>query len=255
LTKCAIVEWPDGLDPAEENWDIVVEQVRNAQPHMLVTNEMPFGSWLASAEKFSARAADQSIAAHERGLAALSALGVPTIISSRPVWAGGSLVNEAFVLEDGTTRSIHRKQFFPNEPGFYEANWFKGDTSGFIIQDIAGLKVGVLLCTELMFNEHARNYGRAAADLIVVPRSTGRAHEKWITAGAMAAIVAGSYVLSSNRVGGSPGGLAFGGKGFAFAPDGTWLVDTSAETPLRIIELDTEVSRRQKSRYPCYVGR
>jgi N-carbamoylputrescine amidase len=83
-------------------------------------------------------------------------------------------VNEAVALEQGVLRPLHRKQFFPNEDGWYEANWFAADASGFAVHEVAGLKIGVLLCTEVMFNEYARRYGRAGAELIVVPRATGR---------------------------------------------------------------------------------
>lgn len=110
-------------------------------------------------------------------------------------------MNEAFSIEGERIKILHRKQFFPNEAGWYEGIWFHSDDSGFVIHEVAGLKIGILLCTELMFNEHARHYGRAGADLIVVPRATRQSQEKWVTAGSMAAIVSGSYVVSSNRVG------------------------------------------------------
>lgn len=254
MVKCAFVEWPEGLEPAGQQWDILSRQVRDARPDILVTNEMPFGSWIASARQFDEDAARRSVALHEQGLVALRALGVPAIISSRPVPFAGRLANEAFVLEGDQVRTLHRKQFFPEEEGWYEATWYGGDGSGFVASDVAGVKVGVLLCTELMFNEHARHYGRSGAELIVVPRATELSHEKWETAAAMAAIVSGGYVLSSNRVGKSEHSPAFGGRGLAYAPDGSRLAQTSAENPLVVVEIDPELSRRQKAEYPCYVA-
>jgi len=253
MTICALVEWPEGLEPIGDRWDALRRQVEAARPDILVTNEMPFGPWLANADRFDAAAARRSVVLHESGLEALSTLGVPAVISSRPVWAGDLLANEAFVLEGGLIRPLHRKQFFPEEAGWFEATWFKGDAAGFNVHDIVGVKVGILLCTELMFNEHARRYGRARAELIAVPRTTAQAHRNWETAGAMAAIVSGSYVVSSNRTGSSGDGATFGGRGFAFAPDGALIAETSAETHLVVIDLDREVSRRQKGEYPCYV--
>ena len=242
MVKCAFVEWPEGLEPAGQQWDI------------LITNEMPFGTWIASARQFDEDTARRSIAIHEQGLAALRALGVPAVISSRPVPRAGKLANEAFVIDGDQIRTLHRKQFFPEEEGWYEATWYGGDGSGFVVNDVAGVKVGVLLCTELMFNEHARHYGRVGAELIVVPRATELSHEKWETAASMAAIVSGSYVLSSNRVGKTADSPAFGGRGLAFAPDGSRLAQTSTENPLAIVEIDPALSRRQKAEYPCYVA-
>jgi N-carbamoylputrescine amidase len=69
----------------------------------------------------------------------------------------------------------------------------------------------------------------------------------------MAAIVSGSYVISANRLGQSGNGPDFGGRGFACAPDGQVIAETSPALPLATIELDLSFSHRQKSEYPCYV--
>jgi N-carbamoylputrescine amidase len=82
-----------------------------------------------------------------------------------------------------------------------------------------GLRIGVLLYTELMFNEWARHYRRQGAHVIVVPRASG-ASGKWDTA-AMAAIVSGCYVLSSNRASQvNDPDSSFGGRGFVYSPTG-----------------------------------
>lgn len=253
MTICAFVEWPEGLEPFGARWDALRRQVEALRPDILITNEMPFGPWLAAADRFDAEAARRSVSLHEHGIDALAALGVPAVISSRPVWAGDRLANEAFALADSRITPLHRKQYFPEEAGWYEATWFRGDAGGFEVHEVAGLKVGILLCTELMFNERARRYGRAGAELIVVPRAAGHAHRNWLTAGAMAAIVSGSYVVSSNRMGGAAAGPSFGGRGYAFAPDGAPLAETSAAEPVQIVDLEAAAARRQKTEYPCYV--
>jgi N-carbamoylputrescine amidase len=114
------------------------------------------------------------------------------------------------------------------------------------------MRIGVLLCTDAMFNEHARHYGREGADLIAIPRATGLSTDNWLAAGKMAAIVSGSYVVSSNRVGPSKD-VTFGGAGFAYHPDGSLLAITSSEEPLLVIDVDPDVSARQRASYPCYV--
>ncbi|TPN80485.1 carbon-nitrogen hydrolase family protein [Mesorhizobium sp. CU2] len=253
MTTCAFVEWPEGLAPRGREWDEIRRQVESARPNILVTNELPFGAWIAGASLFDRDVAAGSVALHEQGLEALNALGVPTVISSRPVWAGDRLANEAFVLANGKPRPLHRKQLFPEEEGWHEETWFKGDASGFIVSDIGDLEVGVLLCTELMFNEHARHYGRAGASLIVVPRATSISQDKWFAAGAMGAIVSGSFIVSSNRVGSSAGNPSFGGRGFAFAPDGTLVAQTSPSRTLAVIDIDPAAALRQKTLYPCNV--
>jgi N-carbamoylputrescine amidase len=169
------------------------------------------------------------------------------------VWNGKRLANEAFVLENGIVRPLHRKQYFPNEPGWFETAWYARDDSGFHVAEVLGIKVGVLLCTEAMFNERARAYGRQKGSLLVIPRATGADIEPWKIAGAMASLVSGAYVASSNRIGYSKSGTHFGGGGFAYAPEGRLIAVTSATNPVETFDLDPKIPASAQRGYPCYV--
>jgi N-carbamoylputrescine amidase len=250
--RIAFVEWPEALSTGTQ-WSEIKNSVAAARPDLLVTNEMPFGPWIAEGAAFADETAHKTIRAHEEGLAGLIDLDLPAIISSRPVWNGKRLANEAFVLENGAVRPLHRKQYFPNEPGWFETEWYAGDESGFRMADVHGIKVGVLLCTEAMFNERARAYGRQKASLIVIPRASGTDIEPWKIAGAMASLVAGAYVVSSNRVGRAAGGTLFGGGGFAYAPQGRLVTVTNQAAPIQTLELDPEIVASAQQSYPCYV--
>ena len=252
--RIAFVEWPEGLSPTGATWSDLRNSVTAARPDILLTNELPFGPWIAEGAVFSEEEATLSLRAHERGLEGLIELAVPAVISSRPVRNGTRLANEAFVLlESGAVRPLHRKQYFPNERGWFESEWYAGDDSGFDVVEILGIRIGVLVCTEAMFNERARAYGRQGASLIVIPRASGRDIEPWKIAGAMASLVSGAYAVSSNRVGPSRGGTHFGGGGFAYAPGGSLLSVTSAATPLQTFELDASLPAAAQREYPCYV--
>lgn len=252
--RVGFVEWPEGLAPQGSEWEAIAGRLAAAGLDLLITNELPFGPWIADTTQFDRDAAEASLEAHAAGFEALGRLAIPAVISSRPVWAADRLVNQAVAIEGGEMRPIHTKQYFPDEPGWYEARWYEPGPGGFAPAEIAGLRVGVMLCTDAMFNEHARHYGRQGTALIAMPRASGVSHENWLTAGRMAAIVSGSYVASSNRIGRSSAGTVFGGLGFAFAPDGTPLATTDAASPLRVLDLDPEAARRQRDRYPCYVA-
>lgn len=255
MMRVGFVEWPEGLQPHGAAWDRIAAGVRAAAPDVLVTNELPFGEWIASRAHFDAAAAAASVEIHRRGVEALLGLGIPAVISSRPVWEGARLANEAVLIEAGQVRPLHRKQYFPEEPGWHETRWFSRKAYGFDTAHIGGLTAGTLLCTELMFNEHARGYGRVGASLIAVPRATGPDQESWQIAGAMAALVSGAFVVSSNRVGrAGPGGPTFGGQGFAFSPSGQLIATTSAERPLSIFELDEDEAAKARASYPRYVA-
>ncbi len=252
--RVAFVEWPEAFSPDHPQWNRLKESLAATRPDLLVTNELPFGPWLADRTAFSEDEANRSIRAHKRGLHGLIDLKIPAVISSRPVWNGNRLANEAFVLEKGVARALHRKQYFPSEPGWFESEWYVGDDSGFTVAEVLGLTVGVLLCTDAMFNEHARAYGRQKASLIVIPCATGTEIRPWRIAGAMASLVSGAYVVSSNRVGVSAGAVQFGGSGFAYAPQGRLLRATDHNHPIQTFDLDPELPGMAQRGYPCYVS-
>lgn len=247
------VQWPDGLLPHGAAWDAIRRAVDAAGADLLVTNEMPFGPWFPLTPDYDATTAERSVALHEAALDALAGLQVGAVVSSRPVPCGGRLANEAFVLEGGRYRYLHHKKFFPEEPGWHEASWFERGRDGFECVRVGKLTLGVLLCTELFFNEHARGYGRAGADVIVTPRASGLRTTHWKTAGAMAAIVSGAVFVSSNRRGAAAASPEFGGTGFAMSARGELLGETSDAAPLQAVTVDLDLTRSSKLDYPCYV--
>jgi N-carbamoylputrescine amidase len=251
--RVGFVEWPEALEPLGPDWTKIAELVASARLDLLVTNELPFGRWIAAESTFSLQAAQASIDTHNEGLTCLAKLNVAAVLSSRPVSAEGRLANEAFVTERGKIRRLHRKRYFPAKPGWFETSWYCAGREGFRTSEVSGMRIGVLLCTDAMFNEHARHYGREGADLIAIPRATGISLDNWLAAGKMAAIVSGSYVVSSNRVGPCNEGVTFGGAGFAYHPDGSLLAVTTPAEPLLVIDVEPEISARQRASYPCYV--
>jgi N-carbamoylputrescine amidase len=251
--KIAICQLPDGLAPNSLSWDRFSRRIEHAQPDLAVMNEMPFGPWVARHAAFDEYLAARSIDAHEASLPALHALHCP-VIGSRPVRSLDRLANEAFLLAHGQCQALHHKQYFPQEPGYFESSWFRASRLGFETVEYCGTRIGVLLCTELMFTEWARHYRRQGAHVIVVPRASGTSSGAWHAAARMAAVVSGCYVLSSNRV--SPRSSAcslFGGGGFAYSPTGELLQVTSEDKPFVAVTIDLDLVRHAQRGYPCYV--
>ena len=91
--RVGFVEWPEGLESGSPEWRRIASQVTDARPDLLITNELPFGSWIADQPEFDARVAQDSVAVHATGCDALAALGIPAILSSMPVPAQGRLAN------------------------------------------------------------------------------------------------------------------------------------------------------------------
>lgn len=254
MTKITFVEWPDGLKAEGEPWEAIKQLVSATKADILVTNEMPFGGWRPVGAEYDLDEAREWVAEHDRYLDAIKSLDVPAIISSRPIIFGDRLVNEAFAIENDNFQTLHHKHYFPSEDGWHEASWFDTDLQGFDVKQVSGINVGALLCTEAMFTEKARHYGREGADLIVVPRASGVNVTTWHAACSMAAVVSGAYVISSNRAGSSAGNIPqFGGQGLAYAPGGELLCNTSSDNPMKVIEMDINISKNAKKDYPCYL--
>jgi N-carbamoylputrescine amidase len=251
--KLSICQLPNGLSLDQPAWSDLVSWIGQQQPDLAILNEMPFGDWMANKITFDPALATESMAAHECALPVLQKM-TTAVISSRPVQGEQKLSNEAFLVTDGVYKPVHHKHYFPQEPGFYEDTWFAPQLAGFDLVAYRSLRIGVLLCTELMFTEWARHYRRQGANVIVVSRASGTSMHRWHIAAAMAALVSGCYVLSSNRV--SPktdSEPTFGGCGFAYSPTGELLAETSASTPFICIEIDLNRVAEAQERYPCNV--
>ncbi len=252
--RLAVCEGAVGMSAGDDNWRALVADAKDTKADMLLLNEMPFGPWLAASKEpqFDDLVAVQRL--HEQGLERYSDLGVEIVIGSHPIFEEGHSVIQGFVWErkSGATPA-HTKQFFPNEEGWYETQWFDRGEPSFEIVEVGGLNVGFLICTDIMFNEWARYYGREGADLIVVPRATSVATlHRWQTAVQMAAVVSGCYVASSNRAG-EEEGVTFGGLGWIVDPSGVVIAETSADEAVVAADIYRSVAAHAKREYPCYV--
>lgn len=203
---------------------------------------------------------DAAVAAHDSCLhgpaARIGALSPATAIASRPVTREPSRLNEGFAWSaDSGYRALHDKRFLPEEDGYWEATWYAPGDGRFELADVAGARVGLLICTELWSLGHAQRYGEAGAEILATPRATGRPTvDKWIAGGRAAAVVSGAYSLSSNWTAADDGG-DFGGAGWIIDPDGQVLAQTSRATPFQTRAIDLEAAVRAKRTYPRYAIR
>ena len=251
--KLSVCELPDALLPGHPAWPDFVRRLEDERSDLAILNEMPFGPWVANAATFDLHTAMTAIDAHESALPALRHLPA-AVVGSRPIRGKKKLANEAFLIADGVYRSVHHKHYFPQEDGFFEETWFAPARPGFDVTEFRGLRVGVLLCSELMFTEWARHYRRQGAHIIVCPRASSISMRCWDAAARMAAIVSGCYVLSSNRVSDGTGPEPqFGGRGFAYSPTGELLTETTAATPVVSVDIDLALVAEAQRNYPCYV--
>lgn len=253
--KVAICESSPDMVVGDESWQQLVSDVRAAEPDLLLLNEMPFGKWVSALPEQDLDILLTLHRQHDEGMSRLSDFNTAAILGTRATFEGEKSVNEAFVwTSDGAVQRVHTKQFFPDEPGFYEARWFQRGDLRFEAAEVGGLTAGFLICTDVMFNEWARHYRSNGVHLIAVPRATPPGSEqRWQAMISAAAIVSGCYVASSNRGGVAADGQEFAGRGWIFGPTGELLAETTSDTPVATVDVDLSLVRQAQTEYPCYV--
>jgi predicted amidohydrolase len=113
------------------------------------------------------------------------------------------------------------------------------------VREIAGLRVGVLICYDLRFPEAARVCGLEGADLIALPTNwpIGVDFHPELFAPARAA-ENHCYLLAADRIG-EEAGTTFMGRSILVDPDGVRLATASdTDEQLLVGDVDTDLARR-----------
>ncbi|GGM05687.1 MULTISPECIES: carbon-nitrogen hydrolase family protein [Micromonospora] len=254
VTVCELADAPADAP----QWSELGERLRDEETDLLLLPEMPFSPWLAGEPAFALDRWRAAVAAHDAGVWRLSDLGVPAVVSSRPVERGGRRYNEAFLwtARDGY-RALHVKSRLPAEEGYWEATWFAAGPEP--APTGVGYGPAVLaasICSELWHFERARTAAQAGVNLILTPRATsGGWTDNWLVAGRATAVSSGAFCLSSNRVVADgapvpPGQPQFGGSSWIIDPEGTVLARTSRHEPLLTRAIDLAQATSARTTYP-----
>jgi N-carbamoylputrescine amidase len=250
--KVTVCELPDTPEEFEKAWPELIKHATENQSDLVLLNEMPAYPWFAYRPEVDLAVWQKAVEAHQNLLNTLEDFGQAAVLGTIPLEKDGKHLNQGFSwTREGGYRRAHEKYYFPDEEGFYEAHWFERGSEDFNLAQVREARCGFMICSEAMFNERARRYGREDAHLIAVPRATG-GHARWEVGTRMAAIVSGAFVLSSNRSAGkSPiSGVEFGGRGYVISPEGDILATTSRDNPFATVEIDLTVAEKAKATYP-----
>lgn len=245
-------------DPAnvEADWDGLVSHVKQASSDLVLLPEMPFYPWVASTRNRDPERWQASVEAHEKWLSRFKALAPAVIFGTRPVIKAERFLNQGFVWDPKEGyQAIHTKYYLPDEDGFWEASCYERGDRDFEIFGSSGIKAGFLICTEIWFMEHAREYGKRGIQLLLCPRATpASSTDKWIAGGRAAAVVSGAFCLSSNRGGTDSNGAEWAGTGWIVEPEEGEVLGLTSETqPFLSIDIDLGAADNAKTTYPRYV--
>ena len=272
--RVTVCEMPNDPEAFRSAWEKLCAHTGGASTDLVLLPEMPFSPWLAGdrpgPEAEVAQRWARALEDHERWIARLGDLEAPLVAATRPVVQDGRRLNQAFLWspESGPV-PLHHKRYLPEEDGFWEAGWYGRGDSDFLAKPVripGGRRgggdadpsegvVGALICTEIWFNHHAREYGEAGAHLLLCPRATLRpSTDKWIAGGRAAAVVSGAYCLPTNFAGSAGTHGVWGGGGWVVDPEeGDVLGVTSAEIPFLTQDIDLARAEAAKNTYPRYV--
>lgn len=136
----------------------------------------------------------------------------------------GRYHNSAVVINtNGKLMPTYRKIHIPQDPLFYEKNYFKEGESGYKIYKTKYATFAVLICYDQWFPEAARAVKLSGADIIFYPTAIGNIkgvkqkegdwHNAWETVMRGHAIANSLYIVAVNRVG-VEGKLKFWGQSF-----------------------------------------
>ena len=138
--------------------------------------------------------------------------------------SNGKYYNSAALIDtNGEISGLYRKVHIPNDPYFYEKNYFEAGDQGFCVHKTSLARIGVLICYDQWFPEAARINALKGAEIIFYPTAIGYVkgysssdgdwHDAWKTVQRAHAIANGVHVAAVNRVG-EEGQLNFWGGSF-----------------------------------------
>lgn len=203
----------------EREWEALKQHAAAEQADLLLLPEMCFAPWFCTEPERDEAVWEEALSAHESWLARLPELSVDIVLGTAPRNESGKRYNVAYAWTAAHgLRWIHRKTYLPSDEGFWEANWYDRGPISFEPVSIGKLSLGAMICTELWFMQHARDYGQRGVHLLLNPRSTPAAtNDKWLAGARTAAVVAGAFCLSSNHAG-RAGQVELGGAGWICDP-------------------------------------
>ncbi len=158
--------------------------------------------------------------------------------------ADGQLYNSALLVgPDGATLANYRKTHLF---GDMERAVFTPGHEPFVLAELGGLRVGILICYDVEFPEMVRGLALRGADLVAVPTALMRPYDfvpqVMVRSRAFENQV---FLIYANRCG-EEGALTYVGESCIVAPDGVVLARADAGEALLVAELDAAAMRQSR---------
>jgi agmatine deiminase len=235
----------------------MVEEAAQKGAQIVCLPELYRTRYFPQEEKLDARSLAESIPGEST--AVFSALAKKhKLVIIVPVFerdANGKFYNSAITLDaDGEQLGVYRKVHVPDDPLFYEKDYFAAGNSGYQAYQTQYGRVGVLICYDQWFPEAARINVLMGAEIIFYPTAIGTVkgytsadgdwYDAWKTVQRGHAIANGVHVAAVNRVG-AEGELEFWGGSFVCNSFGKVLGEASLEKEeVLVVKVNLDMNRR-----------
>ena len=250
--RVTVCELPHEAGPLADSWAALSEHTRENTSELVLLPELAMVETVWESGIFDADRWQAIEALSGRQLRRLPELRADYIVGTRPASRKGRRLNQGYLWSAAFgLRPLRSKYFLPEEPGSWEATWFHRGDPGFPAFRAGPVSFGLNICTELWALETYAAYAAQGIKLLLSPRATAlETTEMWLAAGVVAAVRAGAFSLSSNRVDATG---ACGGGGWIIDPGGEVLAFTSAAEPFATRDIDLTKATRARESYPRYV--
>lgn len=181
-------------------------------------------------------------------------LGVVIILPLFEKGPDGKFYNSAVVIDEkGALLPTYRKLHIPQDPLFYEQNYFAPGNLGYRVYRTAHASFSVLICYDQWFPEAARVCALQGAEILFYPTAIARMVDEpaseedwqgaWETIQRSHAIANGVHVAAVNRAG-REDRLTFWGGSFACDAFGDVLGRAGRGEEVLVAELDLGMNKR-----------
>ncbi len=237
---------------AEQDWAALCRNTAHTSPDLVLLPEFAFLPAVWEQATFVPSVWEHVVRQGEAWSARLGELGAPWVVGAWPATREGRQLNQGFLWhrEQGFIR-LRCKAYLPDEPGGWEATWFRRGEAVFPAFAAGELTFGLNICTELWALDSVGCYPAQGVQAILTPRASAMATtERWVALAKTLAVRCGTFSVSSNR---RHRDGACGGVGWVIDPEGRELARTSEAAPFVTCEVDlSEVAAAQQA-YPRYV--
>lgn len=164
------------------------------------------------------------------------------IIAGVAEMARGTCYNSAILVVDGELVAKYRKVHLY----YKEKKWFRAGSSPFEVYNVAGAKIGIMICFDWAFPESIRVLALKGADIICHPSNLVLRYCQTAMLGA--AFQNRVFIVTANRTG-VERGLRFTGGSQIVDPSMRVLARSSRREEVRVAELNLDEARKKRLNY------